>query len=70
MEEDGGKKMIYTSRSSSSLVKVVIKDGGGRLVTERGAVLKVWEGYFNELWNRGGSNGELELLSYVVLWKM
>ena len=43
----------------------MIKDGGGRLVTERGAVLKMWEGYFKELLNWEGSNGELELPCYV-----
>ena len=28
-------------------------------------LLKVWEGYFKELLNWGGSNGELELSRYV-----
>ena len=38
----------------------------GRLVvTERGAVLKVWEGYFKKLLNREGNNGELEQLCFV-----
>ena len=41
------------------------KDCGGRLVTKRGAVLTVWEGYLKELSNREGSNGELELPCYV-----
>ena len=44
---------------------VVIKDGGRRLVTERGAVLKVWERYFKELLNREGSSSELELPYFV-----
>ena len=45
--------------------RVVIEDGGGRLVTERGAVLTLWEGYFKELLNREGSNGKLELPCFV-----
>ena len=32
----------------------MIKDGGGRRATERGAPLKVWEGYFKEPLNRDG----------------
>jgi len=38
---------------------------GRLLLTERGAVLKVWEGYFKNLLNRKGSNGELELPCFV-----
>ena len=45
---------------------VVIKDSGGRLVTERGAVLKVEEGYFRELLNRDKAT---ESCSYHVLWR-
>jgi len=43
----------------------VIKDVGRRIVTARGAILKVWVGYFKELLNREGSSGELELPCYV-----
>ena len=39
--------------------RAVIKDGGGRLMTESGAVLE-WEGYFRELLNREWTNGEPE----------
>ena len=34
-------------------------------MTERRAVLEVWEGYFKELLNQEGSNGKLELVCYV-----
>ena len=40
----------------------VIKDGGLRVASESGAVLKVWGGYFKELFNREGSKDVLELL--------
>ena len=42
----------------------VINDGKEKLVTE-GAALKVWEGYFKELLNRGGNIGEPEFPGYV-----
>ena len=44
---------------------MVIKDGGRRIVTERGAVMKMFEWYFKEVLNREGSNGKLELPCYV-----
>ena len=37
-----------------------MKDGDRRPLT-KGALLKVWEGYFKELLNRGRSNSKLEL---------
>ena len=50
--EDGGKKMIYKVArdrdENSKDVKggSVIKDRNGKLVTEKEAVLKVWERYW------------------------
>ena len=73
-EEEGGKKMIYqldryrdgdSEDMKGEVVEVVILDGGGRLLTESGAVLKVSKGYFKELLNWGGSNGNLQLLCYI-----
>ena len=71
VDEDGGKKLIYTlSRDRDETSKVVkggtvIKDRNEKLVTEQEAVLKVWESYFNELLNQEGNNNDLELPSYV-----
>ena len=42
-----------------------IKDGDRRLVMEREAIMKEWEGYFMELLNQGGRNSKMELPSYV-----
>ena len=39
----------------------MIKDTNGKLVTEQGAVLKVWQSYFKELLNQEGNNNDLEL---------
>ena len=58
LNEDGGKKMIYKMArdrdENSKDVKggTVIKDRNGKLVTEQEAVLKVWESYFKELFER------------------
>ena len=58
LDEDGGKKMIYNMArdrdENSKDVKggTVIKDRNGKLVTEKEAVLKVWESYFKELLNQ------------------
>ena len=43
----------------------MIKDGDRNLVTVRVAVLKIWEGYFEELLKQGGTNGELGPPCYV-----
>jgi len=43
-----------------------MEDGDGKLVTEMVAVMKVWEGYLEELLNQGGRNSELELPSYSM----
>ena len=64
LEEDGGRKMIYKlahDHDGDGKEGSVITDGGGRLMTEKGAVLKVWGGYFKELLNRERSNGEMKL---------
>ena len=62
LEKDGGKKMIYKLAHDRDEDN---KDKKGGSETERRAALKVWKGYFKELLNRGGSNGELELPYHV-----
>ena len=71
LDEDGGKneicRMSRGRKENGKDVKGgrVVKDKDGRLVTEKEAVLRVWEEYFKDLLNQG-AGCELELPSAVL----
>ena len=71
LEEDTGKKIIYTmARHRNEYSKDVkggtfIKDRNGKLVTNREEMLKVWEGHYSELLDHEGNMSDLDYLNYV-----